>query len=668
MAALAALSLASCQQFSEGSFFKSKDSFTLRVVCAEDDTRTDISDNKTVWKANDQIWLSDGKNSVTVAVPAEYAGTTGAEIVVTGLSKDSTIYATYPANSANTVSNGGIVVTVPTVQDGSFASAHIAVGKVLPGQTELAFKNATSILKFSHDNEDYCDLQIRDLDLAFSGSYVINPVTGAKMKAVADHRTVHVTMDGTEDKYIGVLPGKLTRNSKLTFVTKDGKLGSFAVTTLNTFERNVIYEMGNIDSKVTYYGVAQELDAAETANSYIVPGPGVYKFKAVKGNTIQALPGAAFAEILWETDNTATARGMMTLVSEIALSNGCVYFRVPEDAPDGNAMVAVYNKSGEILWSWHLWVLKDGVTDVTFAAGTGAVIMDRNLGAMTSTKGLASSLGLLYQWGRKDPFTGSSSITTNQLAVASGICTPGAVARTDNNGTVAYALAHPYQFIYKSQGNWLVSDNLALWSADSKTVYDPCPAGYHVPYSDIITDVQAKWDSGNKGYSIPAKDGREIWFPIAGSRLSGSGSLGNVGTLGVYWFDKNSRTKDKRNAWKVTSSYFEVDTTTNHPYCGGFAMRCQKNVPAGDKQNLTVKFTTIEENECVYSPSVAASGRSEAQIIWSPDFSEHYEVEKWMEHLYGAPADYSLTITGYTMNSVKFKSLGGITSIDFSSF
>ena len=36
-------------------------------------------------------------------------------------------------------------------------------------------------------------------------------------------------------------------------------------------------------------------------------------------------------------------------------------------------------------------------------------MMDRNLGATSATPGNVGSLGLLYQWGRKDPFLGSSS-------------------------------------------------------------------------------------------------------------------------------------------------------------------------------------------------------------------------------------------------------------------
>jgi len=40
--------------------------------------------------------------------------------------------------------------------------------------------------------------------------------------------------------------------------------------------------------------------------------------------------------------------------------------------------------------------------------------MDRNLGAATVTTNTVSTLGLLYQWGRKDPFPGSSSTSDEE--------------------------------------------------------------------------------------------------------------------------------------------------------------------------------------------------------------------------------------------------------------
>ncbi len=100
--------------------------------------------------------------------------------------------------------------------------------------------------------------------------------------------------------------------------------------------------------------------------------------------------------------------------------------------------------SGTILWSWHIW-LTDKPEDQVYKNNAGTM-MDRNLGATSATPGDVKALGLLYQWGRKDPFLNSSSIscdtrakyTLNSLATTSS---------SASNGTIAYAISHPAVFI-----------------------------------------------------------------------------------------------------------------------------------------------------------------------------------------------------------------------------
>lgn len=670
-AIFAAIMMTSCQRFAEGPAPAGSSSFTLTIRCADDDTRTDINGQKVVWSTDDKVWLSDGNKSTVVTIPAAYNGSSTADIVVTGLSQDSTIYATYPANDVNDIYKDGVVVEIPTVQDGSFTSAHVAVGQMQPGSKELKFKNATSILKFSHHQEDIKDVQIRNINTPFSGTYSIDPSTGERDKRMVMERSVRLKMSGTSDKFIGLLPSTMAKNSKLVFVTVDGKLGSIATSTSNTLERNLIYDLGNIDDKITWYGTATDLGAVETANCYIVPGPGVYKFKAVKGNSIEPVSDITYAELIWETVNTSTAPNTMSIVSEVAYSEGYVYFHVPDNAKDGNALVALYDENDEIAWSWHLWVLKNGVEDFTIDDGTGAysgaILMDRNLGALTATKGKVSSNGFLYQWGRKDPFTGSASLTANTLMVVRGINTPAAVAQNDDNGTIEFSITQPYSFVYKDSKDWLITSDATLWSASAKTVYDPCPPGYHVPFANAIEGLKGKWDATNKG-GYATVGGKEIWFPAGGNRKSGSGALNNSGSIGFYWFDKNTRTVDSRNAWKFSSAIFGVDTTATNGLCCGFEMRCQKTATVGDKQTMIVKFETFEDNQYIYSPIISSTGYSDSKVFWTTDFSENLENAKWKQYIYKAPGAYSLTISGYSIDNVKLKTLDGVRSIDISNF
>ena len=83
-------------------------------------------------------------------------------------------------------------------------------------------------------------------------------------------------------------------------------------------------------------------------------------------------------------------------------------------------------------------------------AGT---MMDRNLGVTSATPGDVGALGLLYQWGRKDPFLGSSSISSN-IEAASTITWPSAVSSDSSNGTTEYAIANPTTFIIYNSSNY----------------------------------------------------------------------------------------------------------------------------------------------------------------------------------------------------------------------
>ena len=177
--------------------------------------------------------------------------------------------------------------------------------------------------------------------------------------------------------------------------------------------------------------------------------------------------------------------------------------------------------------------------------------MDRNLGATSATSGNVGALGLLYQWGRKDPFLGSSSISSDKEA-KSTITWPSAVSSDSSTGTLAYATANPTTFIYASSPpyDWHYSsrDN-SLWTTSDKTksIYDPCPAGWRVPdggsngvWSKAVgssSTFDYTYNSTNKGMNFSGKSGSAstIWYPASGYRSSSDGSLYIVGYGGSCW-------------------------------------------------------------------------------------------------------------------------------------
>ena len=373
--------------------------------------------------------------------------------------------------------------------------------------------------------------------------------------------------------------------------------------------------------------------------------------------------------MVWETVNTATSPTKYSVVSDVVYSDGYLYFRIPSPIKAGNALVAACDGTGKVLWSWHIWLLPEGYEDQTYAAGdpnpySGAVMMDRNLGALSTIAGNVSSYGLLYQWGRKDPFTGIASGTSTSVKVAGTSITT--IAQNTDNGTMEYAIANPTKVVYKSSGDWLVNSDASLWSAKAKTIYDPCPEGYHVPYSDALSGLtisNTTWDATAKGRTITI-DGQVIWYPATGTRASGSGALQNGGSTSFGWFDKS--TTAGQNAWKFSSDTIGI-MPKQQPQAACFSVRCQKYVVTGDEQTLTIGVT-LGAGDTFLSPYLTADTYSSAKIYWGDESEEPLGMEDFLRHLYSAAGNYSIIVKGYSVSGFKLKSLGDITSIDVSGF
>ena len=147
---------------------------------------------------------------------------------------------------------------------------------------------------------------------------------------------------------------------------------------------------------VPWYGHT-DLSAVESANCYMVLEPGKYRFKAVKGNSGESVGAAESAlydvqsdpvgtphsaEVLWELRHGATTVGQI-IESDVTYRNGYVYFDCPQQEVLGNAVIAVKDSDGKILWSWHIWRLGSlpGYQTYNYNQGTLMDCLPRNHGA-----------------------------------------------------------------------------------------------------------------------------------------------------------------------------------------------------------------------------------------------------------------------------------------------
>ena len=298
----------------------------------------------------------------------------------------------------------------------------------------------------------------------------------------------------------------------------------------------------------------------ETANCYAINSPGTYKLPLVYGNAIkngqtntQAFQGHNFKDYLdrditgpWITSSGTPADACLVwsdgfyMVEDVHLEGDYLVFTInPEYMQQANAVVAVRDGQGKIMWSWHIWVterilaevyhLQDGIDgsldaygmmkcnlgwvdgkevyynsrDLNFVftqnvSGEQRPLKVHQTGAAFDYKDVGSTY---YQWGRKDPLVALrnwSNVKASDYRLHE--TSDPKYKYTVGTGTVSLgtAIQNPNIFYTRtpqSYIDWLDTPNHSLWDASSsgggtnerdkrtsvKTIYDPSPRGYKVP-------------------------------------------------------------------------------------------------------------------------------------------------------------------------------------------
>ena len=390
--------------------------------------------------------------------------------------------------------------------------------------------------------------------------------------------------------------GELKANTKYYYCSYILKGGQYSFGEIASFETDDVYSaQADIDlSKAT------DLSADGVANCYIVTETAYaansnhsFKLPAVKGNDkAQALQDVAKAEILWESTGANSIPERCTIVAGVCAKDGYVAFRLPDTYKEGNAVIAAKDAEGTILWSWHIWLTdKPGEDVYPNNAGT---MMDRNLGA-TTVQG-DNDCGLLYQWGRKDPFLG---YTTSQASIvaASTIQWPEAVKSDATKGTIEWTVKNPLTFIIgnmrmvQGESYEYMGDTYYYWNTvgcndwyfnpametsmrsgtgekiigtdrwgSTKTIYDPCPSGWRVPDGGSnsvwnqagITKDNLTAENGGARFTL---GGLSAWYPASGCIGFTDGVPANGGVIGYLW-TASSLGKDNEST-RVNKMHFD---------------------------------------------------------------------------------------------------------------
>lgn len=204
------------------------------------------------------------------------------------------------------------------------------------------------------------------------------------------------------------------------------------------------------------------------------------------------------AHLIWTDNSNGLAHNSVVQSIGVKGKGPKGFLVVKPGSAEGNAMVAIKNTKGEILWSWHIW-------NTRYSPGhdvEAGEYMNRNLGAMLdkveelNTDKTPETYGLLYQWGRKDPFPSANVAITNPYSTyktiydeKGQIISAKTEAINTNHNNLQKSVLNPDKFYFNKsndgQGDWLTSyaneQNDNLWEVDTKSLYDPCPKGWKVP-------------------------------------------------------------------------------------------------------------------------------------------------------------------------------------------
>lgn len=367
-----------------------------------------------------------------------------------------------------------------------------------------------------------------------------------------------------------------------------------------------------------------------TANCYIINVPGAYSLPLVYGNAVRngATNASAYSTSASasSTDYTVLTRftnhlgqpitnpyiynnsncspskcGLIwqdakDLLTDVKLSGDgkSLLFTVGQSAiRQGNAVVAVYDSSNRVMWSWHIWVtdyVPNRTSKVEASYDPAVVPTDKavtnyqnrtytfmgvNLGwcNVASTAYDARSVmvrftqtqtGLTqdvifkqtahyvtnyfgsspyYQFGRKDPLLPSagSSNANKTWYNASGVSSSGFATGSWTVGNyIANSIMNPAVFCREFRGkmcsNLWSANNTVLGGNDNtvvKTVYDPSPVGYKMPPSNAFTGFTTSGQNSSASSEFNTAGWNNGWNFYCRKNKAASGGIINFPALGA---------------------------------------------------------------------------------------------------------------------------------------
>ena len=483
---------------------------TFEQSSSDEDTRLYADEDLYLrWTADDRVSIF---NRITYNQQYKFQGKTGdnageyakvenAEFV-TG-NAITNVVSVYPYQESTAISEKEVIsISLPSEQ--AYAENTFGLGAntmvSVSGDNVLQYKNVGGYLMLKLYGDD---IAVSSITLKgnngekISGSATVTmPLNGAPSVVMAEDASTEITLKSDSPIQLGtsadestifwfvVPPTTFNKGFTITVNTEQGFQFKKSTSGLLEIKRNTLSRTSALKVYDTFEVYSDLSGGGETANCYIINKAGEYKFPIIKGNGSKGviisgdtaeIEGVSDACVVWQDAD---------IISSVGVQRGYVVFETASTWRKGNAVLAVKNSEGTILWSWHIWstdyVLGSNDIQVYNHAKTNLYKM------MARSLGEVNGRATYYQFGRKDPFPAKKA------------------EKIGTSGSLNASIQQPDTFFANSGSDWCTASRTDWWDAGcnsnnsssssastlkgGKTIYDPCPAGYRVPPDDAFTN------------------------------------------------------------------------------------------------------------------------------------------------------------------------------------
>lgn len=338
-----------------------------------------------------------------------------------------------------------------------------------------------------------------------------------------------------------------------------------------------------------------------------------------------------------------------TTITEPTIDGDYLKFEVTQEKIEqGNVVVAVKDDSDVIMWSWHLWfTTPDALQTKTFTNYNDyqSKIAAENLGQKYS-KWLASpyerprtatvtirqkrapageepktasftivqssgieafSESLMYQFGRKDAFPGLDVIRIPKYY--NNEVNP-TVRTATSSVAIHQSIQSPLTLYGTGGSNWSFRMYRNLWAANAwgisddvvKTIYDPCPVGFHVPRGDFLDGIIRNKPSNTlaENYASQISDRYRLNVKQPGRLYRG------YGYLGMYIYTNCSQSASEKDSKMSETVYFP---TTGSRYL----------------LSTNLQTESVANSACYWTASPTSSSNGKHMYFSTSTSSDYYD-------------------------------------------